>query len=159
MRGQEWTREQKDTFLLRLAHTGNVSISARSVKGSRAAAYAIKGRDKEFAEDWDDAIKEAIDSLHESARVRAEEGVAEPVYYKGEVCGTVQKYSDSLLMSLLKAHDPRFKDQVNLNHATPGGVQLQHAAIDMSVYTEAERAQLQGLIHKQLQAKGGDDGE
>lgn len=141
---------------MRLAQTGNASVAARSINASRSAAYATRKRDSDFAAEWDNAIAEAVDNLHEAARIRAEDGVPEPVYYQGEVCGTVLKYSDTLLTLLLKAHDPRFKDQVNLNHATPSGVQLEHSrAIDMSVYTEDEREQLQSLIHKQLQAKGG----
>lgn len=80
------------------------------------------------------------------------------MYYQGEVCGTVQKYSDTLLVLLMKAHDPRFRDHVNLNHSTPTGVQVEHSqAIDMSVYSDEQREELQKLIHMQLQAKGEPD--
>ena len=42
-------------------------------------------------------------------------------------------------------------------HSTPDGpleLSAGSTRIDMSIYSEAEREQLQGLIHKQLQAKG-----
>ena len=39
--------------------------------------------------------------LHEAYR-RASEGVTEPVFYQGEICGYVQKYSDTLLNTIIK---------------------------------------------------------
>ena len=39
----------------------------------------------------------------------------EPVYYQGEVVGQVQRYSDTLLMFLLKGRRPeKFKDRTEL---------------------------------------------
>ena len=46
------------------------------------------------------------------------------VFYKGEVVGSTKKYSDRLLMFLLKAHDPKFRDGVKVEQpgATDVGV-------------------------------------
>ena len=41
----------------------------------------------------------------EAAR-RAYHGVEEPVFHKGEVCGSIRKYSDTLMIFLLKARRP-----------------------------------------------------
>jgi len=153
--GKKWTDEQRETFLIRLAQTGNVSVAARSIGLSRSGAYSKRDNDPEFAAEWDNSIAESIDALHEAARIRAEDGVPEPVYYQGVVCGTVQKYSDTLLCLLMKAHDPRFRDHVKLDHSTPEGVQVQTTpAIDMTIYSDEQRENLQSLIHMQLQAKG-----
>ena len=44
--------------------------------------------------------------MEEEARIRAMFGVKQPVFYKGEVCGSVRKYSDVLLIFLLKGLRP-----------------------------------------------------
>ena len=41
-----------------------------------------------------------------------------PVYYKGEVVGTVKKYSDRLLIVLLKAHRPaKYRENFSMTHS------------------------------------------
>lgn len=56
-------------------------------------------------------------SLEAEARRRAMDGVDEPVYHKGEVVGHVRKYSDTLLIFLLKAHRPhKYRDNYKIEH-------------------------------------------
>lgn len=47
--------------------------------------------------------------LESEARRRAVEGVSEPVFYKGDVVGYKQQYSDGLLGKLLEARVPAYK--------------------------------------------------
>ena len=56
----------------------------------------------------------AGDILEAEAHRRAVEGVEEPVgWYKGQAGGTVRRYSDVLLMFLLKGVLPeRYKDRI-----------------------------------------------
>lgn len=95
-----------------------MSRAARAVDRSRMGAYKARDVDAQFAEDWDEALLEATDGLHYECYRRAVEGVPEPVFYQGDECGTITRYSDSLLMSLLKAHDPRFRPK--LEHSVDG---------------------------------------
>jgi hypothetical protein len=65
------------------------------------------------------AFKEARDMggdvLEDEAVRRAHDGVDEPVFYQGEVCGVVRKYSDSVLMFLLKGAKPdKYKDRAEV---------------------------------------------
>ena len=53
------------------------------------------------------AQREASDYLESVAIERATKGVREPVYYQGEVCGHVTRYSDALLMQLLRGFNPQ----------------------------------------------------
>ena len=87
----------------------------------------------------DHAREEAADTLEAEARRRAIEGVEEPVFHKGQRVGTVRKYSDLLLIFLLKGVRPqKFRDnyqragtgapdgtprltQVNINLPDPPG--------------------------------------
>jgi hypothetical protein len=92
------------TFLSALRRSPNVSAAARAAGVTRQAVYLYRESDPDFARAWDDALAESTDHLVGEAYRRAFEGTDEPVFYKGEECGTVRKYSDTLTCFLLKAH-------------------------------------------------------
>jgi hypothetical protein len=107
------TRERRERFLELFADTGNVTRSAQSIGATARALYLLRRRDDAFREAWEEAEEIAADRLEEEARRRAIEGVEEPVVSGGQlvldVAGrpvTVRRYSDGLLISLLKAHRP-----------------------------------------------------
>ena len=56
-----------------------------------------------MASAWADALEEAADALLAEAWRRATEGVEEPIMHQGQVVTTVRKYSDLLLIFLLKS--------------------------------------------------------
>lgn len=93
-------------FLATLATTGNVSAAARAAGVSRQAAYHRRSNDRDFRAAWDDALEEGVDALEAEARRRALEGVEEPVFHAGAQCGTVRRFSDALMVVLLRAHRP-----------------------------------------------------
>jgi len=100
------TPHTREKFLEKLKETANVSLAAELVGVNRIRAYQIKKEDKEFAEAWEEAIEIGIDNLEYEARRRAMHGTSKPVFYKGEVCGHIQEYSDKLMEVLLAAHRP-----------------------------------------------------
>jgi len=109
---QRWTSRRRAAFLKALSDTGNVSAAARAARASRSRAYQLKAADPEFAAEWADALEAAIDALDAEARRRALDGVEIPHFHQGRVAGTVRKYSDSLLMFLLRAHRPdRYRER------------------------------------------------
>ena len=115
-----WTAPRRRAFLRKLAETGNVSEAARASKVSRSHAYALKVTDAEFAAEWADALESATDVLEAEARHRAVDGVEQPHFHQGQVTGSVRKYSDSLLMFLLKAHRPeKYRDRSADAKGTP----------------------------------------
>lgn len=70
-----------------------------------------------FAEAMTRAKEEADDRLETEALRRAVEGVDEPVFHKGKVCGKVRRYSDGLLQALLRANRPgKFRESVDHTH-------------------------------------------
>lgn len=94
-----------------------------------------KGEDG-FDEAMGQALEEAVDHLEEEARRRAQDGVDEPVYYKGSPCGAVRKYSDTLLIFLLKGARPqKFRENVKMEHG--GEVNIAHAVVVKGIDTEA----------------------
>jgi hypothetical protein len=63
---------------------------------------ADPGYDEQVAE----AIEMGTDALEDTALKRARFGVDKPVFYQGEVVGSVREYSDTLLIFLLKGRRP-----------------------------------------------------
>jgi len=95
-----------ERFLRALAGTGNISASVRESGLSRSTVYFWRAHDHEFAKNWDDALAEATDKLAYEARRRALDGIEVVQYFQGEPVGTIRKYSDQLLMFLLRAYRP-----------------------------------------------------
>jgi hypothetical protein len=93
-------------FLNALRETGNISAAARAAGKSRTAVYRRRTKSADFACRWDDALEEAADWLELEALRRAVEGTEEGRYFQGQMIGTITRYSDSLLMFLLKARRP-----------------------------------------------------
>jgi len=57
-----------------------------------------------------------MEALEDEAIRRGKDGIEEPVFYQGEVCGHVRKFSDVLLMFALKANRPeKFRDNASFN--------------------------------------------
>ena len=59
---------------------------------------------------------------------RAREGVDEPVFYQGEHCCNVRRYSDTLLIFMLKARKPDvYRERASIQHTGANGGPLEHA--------------------------------
>ncbi len=113
------TPDAREKFLEKIRENGNITLAAALVGVSRQRAYQIRDKDKEFAKSWDEAIEIATDNLEHEARRRAMQGTVKPVYYKGQVCGYMQEYSDKLMDTLLAAHRPG-KYRPNVGDLPPG---------------------------------------
>lgn len=100
------TKEKKEKFLNHVKRTCNVSAAAKASGITRHAWYDARDKNASFAAAWDEAVEIGIDALEKEARRRAYTGVQEPVFYQGKICGGVRKYSDTLLIFLLKGHRP-----------------------------------------------------
>lgn len=118
MRGRSnRTPENKEAFLNALGTTASVTAACEVAKIARSSAYEWRDADLPFAAAWDAAVVRGTDALEDEAIRRARLGVDEPVFYQGEECGTVRKYSDTLLIFMLKARRPEiFRDQIAVTH-------------------------------------------
>lgn len=115
------TEKWKQIFIDELARSGNVLLSSRKAGVGRTSVYQTRKDDPAFADQWDDAIDEAVDLLEAVARGRAVNGTDKPVYQGGVQVGTIREYSDTLLIFLLKAHRPeRFRDSYDVAKAIDG---------------------------------------
>lgn len=106
------TPKKKEEFLLQLPETGgNVSKAAQLIGVTRKSLYEHRQQDEEFAKEWDKAVDQGIDRLEDEAKRRAFEGVDEPILYKGDVVQYITKYSDTLLIFLLKGHREKYRER------------------------------------------------
>jgi hypothetical protein len=112
---------KRRAFLAAYCEVGNVSEAAKIAGVNRLAHYDWLHRDERYAELFEQAHEIACDHLESEARRRAIEGVEEPVFYHGEVCGTIRKYSDTLLIFLLKGVRPdKYRDNATIRHTGTG---------------------------------------
>ncbi len=110
---------RKRAFLAAYSQCGSLTHAARAAKINRCTHYRWL-KDQEYSAAFGEAREEAADALEMEARRRAVEGIEEPVFYKGEVCGTIRKYSDTLLIFLLKGVRPE-KYRERTEHTGPDG--------------------------------------
>lgn len=110
-------QRMREAFLKELRRRGNVSDAARAAGVDRSTPYRWREAEPEFAAAWDEAIESVMDAMEGEAYRRAVEGVDEPVFGRiakdtdGQI-GTIRKYSDTLMNTLLKAHRPeKYRDK------------------------------------------------
>ena len=114
------TPEKRAQFLALLSECGNVTRAAEEAELGRVYLYQAKKNDPDFGAEWEEAARVGAARLEDEARKRAVDGWEEPVWHKGEMCGTVRKFSDTLLICLLKAHHPE-KYRENIKQQIEGG--------------------------------------
>lgn len=98
-----WTKARQTGFLAKLSEHGVVGAAAESVGMDRSSAYRLRKRPGAagFAAAWERAQQCGLGRLQDVAIDRAINGVAVPVYYKGEVVGERIWYDNRLLMFVM----------------------------------------------------------
>lgn len=116
-----WARSQKlCRFIVDLGQHGNVTRAIAAAKVNRAYVYDRRVTDQDFADAWTAALKQGLEVLKDEAWRRAHEGVLEPKGIAGRKV-MVRKYSDTLLMFLIKQADPTFREHFDVNLGNAGG--------------------------------------
>lgn len=126
-------------FLAALGRGVSVGGAAFEAGLSRSTACEWRAADADFAERWAAALEVGTDALEDEARRRAMLGVETPVFYGGKDVGKVCKFSDTLLMFMLRARRPEtYRDRITTEHVGKGGgpIETGHASL-----TDTERAQ------------------
>lgn len=135
MKKQRWTAERQQQFLEALAATSNVSRSRELVGMSATHLYRLRGNDPAFRQAWERAEEIAADRLEEEAWRRAVEGFDEPVVSAGKLVRDengnpvmVRRFSDTLLLALLRARRP-----AKFSKGLPGVLAIGSAAAPFDV--------------------------
>jgi hypothetical protein len=155
------TPERKQLFISELARHGVLVRAARAASphstehaGALQTFRDERGRDDQFAADWDAAMEHARGEVEHELFRRAQEGWEEPIYggrYKETVVGTVRRYSDRLLELRAKALLPAYRDKPAVaSSAAPfelGYVnRAMGEAIGWAILDQARAMALQGLV-------------
>ena len=163
----EKRRPWEQAFLTALAQTGNMSAACRAAQIGRAAVYYMRRTHPEFEEKYQEAYEESLDLLELEARRRAHNGCDEPVIHQGRLCGiwvdaagnvvpegtegarliplTVKKYSDTLLIFLLKGGRPeKFRDNFKVEHSGSISIDERRNRVSQLLASLRERAGIGG---------------
>lgn len=132
------TVEAREEFLDALA-AGHSIVTAAGNESLRRKLYRLRESDEAFATEWKRAYKEGTDVLVGEAIRRAVQGVNEPKmigYGENAEVITVTKYSDTLLMFLIKQRDPTYRERVAIEggggDAPPVQVEVKHSVDDLA---------------------------
>jgi hypothetical protein len=132
-RGDGFGGERKGLFLLALRKGESVLGACRLVGISNRTAYNHRGRDPDFARDWDLARSMSSMPVELVTFQRAVEGIEEPVYRHGKLSHTRRRYSDSLLRTLLEAEHPA-------KYGRASGIRLQRKWLKKEIKARVEAA-------------------
>ena len=125
--GRDVARETKKLKFLEHLREGWTATKAAALAGvDRVTVYGWRSDDEIFAKDWNDAVEAGVDCLEDEAMRRAVKGVEEPVFGKEDIKGYVTKYSDPLLIFLMKGRRRKVYGEAKTVELTgPGGKPLQ----------------------------------
>jgi hypothetical protein len=167
MRKLKLTRERQERFLKALSETGSVTAAARIASSSRTRLYAARKAHPAFATAWEEAEEIAADRLEDEARRRALEGVPEPLVSAGKLVRdddgqpiTLRRYSDHLLLALIKARRPPPRER-SLRFQLPAlrsmadaadAMAFIAAAVAAGTITPSEAAELSRLVESCMRA-------
>ena len=104
------TVDWQEAFLEALRQGASVTDATAMSGITIKYPYERRRRDAAFRRAWNEATEIGTRMLVQEAQRRAFHGVEEPVFYKGVQCGVVRKYSDPLLMFLIKKRDPSYRE-------------------------------------------------
>jgi hypothetical protein len=154
-------------FLAAYAVTGNKTEAAKLAECSRQQHY-VWLQSEAYRETFQHAEMEACENLETEARRRAMHGVEEPVIYQGMLCHqpvrdaegniryddqgapvavplTVRKYSDTLLIFLMKGAMPvKYRDHSKIEHDHTQNVTVT-SKVDLSGLTDEQLKMLEDL--------------
>jgi hypothetical protein len=155
-----WTEERQRAFIEALSTYGIVTAAAQQVGMSASTAYRLREREgaESFAAAWETAVKIGMAQLQDIAMDRAINGVAVPVFYKGEQVGERRWFDNRMLRFLLA--------QTNTRRFGPLAAQFDYVDEALAVEAATERRKADQLarakallaaIEEDLEELGADD--
>ena len=160
------TLKRRNLFLGAYAECGMITESARRAGVSTEAHY-LWLKDPDYKRAFEEAENRAVDRMADEAHRRAVEGNDEPIVYQGEIQRkldadgkptgepeTVRRYSDNLLMFLMKGARPeKYRDTWKGEIAHSGTTTVIQRNPDLARLTNEQLNILEGIaLQAQAQA-------
>ena len=114
----------KELYLEKLQETGNFASACAHANISDETVRLHREADREFALAEERARRLFVDACEREAIRRGRDGVEKPVFYQGKRVddSKIREYSDTLLLAVLKKHDPGYRDRATVDMNLSGGV-------------------------------------
>ena len=142
-------RLKKRLFLAAFREIGTIRHGCEAADLHPTTVLRWRQDDPAFAREFQVAYEASIDLLEKEAIRRAFDGWDEPVFQNGKQVGMVRKFSDTLLIFLMKGARPtKYRDNARLELTGADGGPLQTQAV--SNLDDHEKAQLRRLIDDAL---------
>lgn len=93
-------------FIGALMEGESVRKAARIAGVNVTMPFHRRKTDECFKRSWREAANIGTELMEQEAARRAFHGTIKPVFHKGEECGSIREYSDTLMIFLLKARRP-----------------------------------------------------
>lgn len=155
---RELTREKKVAFLEAIYECDGIVSTAAERAGFKTTAtlYMARKEDAEFREVWDYCVEagkaKLVDSALRAAIERGRDGYDRTVWYQGEEAGVERVYDSNLLIAVLRAFDPRFKENrgtaADININANFGVAVLPVAMTSEADWEAQSQRLTDMQNK-----------
>ena len=116
---------KKRAVLCAYVELGRVKAACAAAHTPFNMHYYWLKHDPAYAEAWQEAVALLAVSLEDEAIRRARDGVERPIFHQGVLIGTEHRYSDVLLIFLLKGAMPqKYADRTEITGAGGGPIQL-----------------------------------
>jgi hypothetical protein len=127
-------RNWKPVWLEAFSELGTVSAACEVAAVGRTTVYQARQQDETFALAWADLEERTTERMEREAYRRAVEGVRSDIFFRDQVVGEEVKYSDTLLIFMLKSRRPDvYRENVKIEHS---------GHVDLSGMSDAALAEL-----------------
>ena len=124
-------KEWIEPFLSAVMQGASVKDAVKQVGIHLSLPYKTRLTDEAFKTAWTEATVIGTESLEQEAARRAYHGTLEPVFYKGVECGQIRKYSDLLMIFLLKGRKPEmYREGVEDVGQRPTAINIQVVQVE-----------------------------
>lgn len=104
------TERRKKLFIQALRKNGIVTAACDAANLTARLVYTHRKTDANFAAAWEEGLEASTERLEAEAIRRGVDGVDEPLTYQDSIFGHKKRYSDNLLMFVLKKRKPEYRD-------------------------------------------------
>ena len=150
---------QQIAFLRAYLKYGVLSKTHRATGTGKSTHYKWLEIDTAYIRAFESVKADVVDDLTRVAMDRATKGWEEPVYQQGMLCGHKRKFSDTLLMFVLKKLDPSFRDSGSQTTINVGSGASQRDIQAVISDAKQDPQYLQFLRNQGLEADETDDDE
>ena len=119
---KKFDEKRQEVFLRNYRETGLFNVSARAAAVCPETVRDRRRKDKGFDKQIEEALQDYREIVEQEVRTRAVDGWDEPVYYKGDVVGHINKKSDRMLELHVKRHIPEYRERQSMDLNVTGGV-------------------------------------